>query len=326
MGFATSAHLNLTGDKTMGTVQQRFEVERPLASVYDAVARPVDLLEILPGVTGVQVVNEDVYRLIAGSSGATREIEVQIVSRAPGHSVAWRTADGKHFGTISLETLDGKRTAVTVQADTTAGENEALPASVVHDAVQALKRALQSPQVRITQGSGAREGGDFRRFASDLRHARGLFAQAADPFGLMRTFSRQFERVFGDAWRTAAVPRLPGVPDMVPILGFNPKVEVCEQQEQVRVCVDVPGVDENGLEIEIDAGALVIRGERRDARAQEPGQRRSEVYYGRFTRRVPLPEGIDRDNARATLRNGVLEILIPLTRTQPRRVPVEHTS
>ena len=323
MGFANSGHLNLTCEKSMATVQQRFEVERPVAAVYDALARPLEILESLPGITGVRLVNDDVYRLAVGPIGATRDVELQIASRTPGQSIAWRTADGTYFGSIRLEALGPERTAVSIEAETTAGEGDAVPASAVHDAIQALKRALHAPQVRITQGSGAREGMDFRRFASDLRTGRGLFGQAADPFGLMRTFSRQFERVFSDAWRTSAMPRLP---DIMPAFGASPKVEVCEQHEQVRVCLDVPGVDENALDVEIDEGALVVRGERRDARAHEPGQRRSELHYGRFTRRVPLPEGIDRDGARATLRNGVLEILIPLKRTQPRRVPVEHAS
>lgn len=323
MEFANSGHLNLTSEKSMATVQQRFEVERPVSAVYDALARPLEVLESLPGITGVRLVNDDVYRLAVGPIGATRDVELHIASRTPGQSVTWRTADGSYSGSLGLEAIGPERTAVSIEADTTMEQNDAVPASAVHDAIQALKRALNAPQVRITQGSGGRDGMDFRRLASDLRSGRGRLAQAADPFGLMRTFSRQFERVFSDALRTAAIPRLP---DIVPTFGTSPKVEVCEQQEQVRVCLDVPGVDENALDVEIDEGALVVRGERRDARAHEPGQRRSELHYGRFTRRVPLPEGIDRDGARATLRNGVLEILIPLRRTQPRRVPVEHAS
>jgi HSP20 family molecular chaperone IbpA len=48
------------------------------------------------------------------------------------------------------------------------------------------------------------------------------------------------------------------------------------------------------------------------------------LHYGSFTRRIPLPDGIDADSARALLRNGVLEIRIARHRREPRRVPVQH--
>lgn len=305
----------------MSSVQQRFEVDRPISSVYEALARPLEVLESLPGVTGVHLVNDDVYRLSVGEVGAGREVELHIIARMPPNSIGWRTADGAYSGSIALEPIGAGRTAVNVQAHTPEAQGDTAPASAMHDALQALKRALQSPQVRVTQGEEARS--EFRRFASDWRGSRGLLSHAADPFGLVRNLSRQVDRMFGEIWRATPVARLP---DLVPGLSLVPKVEVCEQDNQVRVCLDVPGVDESQLEVHIDEGGLTVRGERRDERANEQGQRRSEFHYGRFTRRVPLPDGIDKDGARATLRKGVLEILIPLHRSQPRRVPVEHAS
>jgi HSP20 family protein len=71
---------------------------------------------------------------------------------------------------------------------------------------------------------------------------------------------------------------------------------------------------------------LTVRGERHDDRGNDGGRRRSELHYGSFTRRMLLPDGIDADAAKAILRNGVLEIRIPLHRREPRRVPVQHAS
>jgi HSP20 family protein len=144
-----------------------------------------------------------------------------------------------------------------------------------------------------------------------------------DPFGLVRNLSRQVDRVFGDLMRATPVARLP---DFMPGFAANPKIDVCEQDKQVRVCLDVPGVDESQIEVDVDDGALIVSGERRDERAQDGGQRRSEMHYGRFTRRIPLPQGIDKEGARATLRHGVLEVVIPLQRSQARRVPVERAT
>ena len=313
----------------MATLQQRFEVDRPTSAVYEAISHPLEVLESFPAVTGVRLVSADVYRVSVGPVDRSREVELHITSRIPLQSVAWRSADGQYSGTITLEPAGADRTAVSVQADSAgSAETESPPASAMHDALQALKRALQSPQVRISHGSGdAHErslGAGFRRFASELRGSRAALAHPTEyPFHLMRTFSRQVDRVFGELWRGTPVAHLA---NLVPGLPWNPKVEVCEQNEQVRICVDVPGVDESQLNVEVDEGCLTVRGERHDERAQEPGHRRSELYYGNFTRRVPLPDGIDKAGARAVLRNGVLEIRIPLHRSQPRRVPVEHAT
>ena len=75
---------------------------------------------------------------------------------------------------------------------------------------------------------------------------------------------------------------MPGVP-------WSPSVEVCEQEDQVRVCIDVPGVDESNLQVQIEQGTLTVRGERHDERAGEPGNRRSEMHYGSFVRRSACP-------------------------------------
>src|SRR5581483_4517982 len=113
------------------------------------------------------------------------------------------------------------RTAVSVQAQTP--ESDGASASAAHETLQALKRALQSPQVRTTRGdSSAGPGAELRRFASEWRGTRGLISQAVDPFGVMRNRSRQVDRLFGELWRAAPVARLPELmprlPDMVPRL------------------------------------------------------------------------------------------------------------
>ena len=119
--------------------------------------------------------------------------------------------------------------------------------------------------------------------------------------------------------------RLPQlVPGLMPGFPRNPNVEVSEHEDEVRVCVDVPGVDESNLQVEIHEGSLTVRGERHDERSGERARRRSEVNYGSFVRRIQLPPGVDADGARAVLRNGVLEVRIPLHRREPHRVPVQH--
>ncbi len=307
----------------MGTIQQRFEVERPVGSVYDALVQPQAVLESLPRVTRVRSAADDVYQITLGPPDGAREIELALTAKVPFRKIEWRTTDGAWSGVVTLEPLGAERTGVMIAAESASGT----PASdgVIDDSVQDLRRALQSVSIRVGGAAQARSGyaGGGRHYASEWRDAAqsALTRPAEFPFRLMRTISRQMDRVWGDVWRGTPMSRLPHI---VPGLPWNPDVEVCEQDDQVRVCIDVPGVDEAQLQVEIDDGALVVRGERQDERASDGGHRRSELHYGSFTRRIPLPDGVDADGARAILRNGVLEVRIPFHRREPKRVPVQH--
>ena len=318
----------------MGTIQQRFEVDQPAAGVYEALSQPGDVLQKMPGVTGVTRIADDAYRVIFGDVESPRQVDVHLTRHPELRRVEWRTADGQWSGAITAEPIGPARSAVGVHAECAQADAAASPSpSAAHDALQAFKRVLQSRELRVSRGgegaarhdSGQFSGESARRYASEWRDAaRTAFTRPTEyPFALMRTAAQQVDRVWGQIWRGTPIARLP---QMVPGFVWNPNVEVCEHGDQVRVCVDVPGVDESNLQVEVDEGCLTVRGERQDERARDPGHRRSEMHYGTFTRRIPLPEGADAEGARALLRNGVLEVRIPLHRREPRRVPVQHAS
>lgn len=314
----------------MGTIQQRFEVDQPASAVYDALSAPHDVLQKLPGVTGATQVSPDLYRVSLGPVDAARVVDIQFVRHDALRRVEWRTIDGAWSGAVTVEPIGPARTAVGVHADSAADQNASPSASTIHDALHAFKRALQSREIGISHGAGGAHAGQrytesARRYASDWRStAHTAFTRPTEyPLALMRTFTRQADRLWDQMWRGTPLARLP---QMVPGLPWNPDVEVCEQDDHVRVCIDVPGIDESHLQVEIDESGLTLRGERQDERGTDPGRRRSELHYGAFTRRIPLPDGVDADGARAILRNGVLEVRIPLHRREPRRVPVQHAS
>jgi HSP20 family protein len=319
----------------MGTIQQRFEVDQPASGVYEALSQPGEVLQKMPGVTGVTRVSDDVYRVIFGAVDSPRQVDVHLTRHPELRRVEWRTADGQWSGAVTAEPIGPARTAVGVHAESAQADEPASPSpSVIHDALQAFKRALQLRTVHVSRGESAGRAGSYdrgdrygdaaRRFASEWRTAaRYAMARPPDPFGIVRNVTHQVDRLWGQIWRGTPMARLP---QMVPGFNWNPDVEICEHDDMVRVCIDVPGVDESNLQVEVDEACLTIRGDRQDERATDPGQRRSELHYGAFTRRIPLPDGIDPDNARAVLRNGVLEVRIPLHRREPRKVPVQHAS
>jgi HSP20 family protein len=72
--------------------------------------------------------------------------------------------------------------------------------------------------------------------------------------------------------------------------------------------------------VETDEGALIIQGERKfEEQENQRGVQRTERRYGRFYRSIPLPDGADVEQARATFQNGVLEIAVPVPAAQNKR-------
>src|SRR6476619_6040164 len=79
--------------------------------------------------------------------------------------------------------------------------------------------------------------------------------------------------------------------------GFSPAAEVVKDGDDAVVRVELPGVDvEKDVNVEVDKGQLVIRGERRDERSEDKGGRTlSEVRYGSFRRSFKLPAHVTSD-------------------------------
>jgi HSP20 family protein len=112
---------------------------------------------------------------------------------------------------------------------------------------------------------------------------------------------RSFEPLAGRAW-SAAWPHL----------------EVEETEGAYQVIAELPGLDEKDVEVAFSDGELVIRGEKRSD-ANDNGRRVSERFYGRFERRIALPD-IDEEKAEARFDKGVLTLTLPKSPTAQARV------
>ena len=172
----------------------------------------------------------------------------------------------------------------------------------------------ESTAGREHQAGGASGGSRGSRGIARRESAMPASAMlGASPFTLMRRFMEDLDRLF--------VGEAPGTE-------WAPPVEVVEREGRLVVRADVPGLEKDNVNVEIDDGHLVISGERRhEHEERHEAFLRSERMYGRFYRAVPLPDGADADHATATFKNGVLEITMPVTgRHQPRRLPVQDAS
>jgi HSP20 family protein len=107
--------------------------------------------------------------------------------------------------------------------------------------------------------------------------------------------------------------------------GFVPAVEVSESDDEVLVKAQVPGMKKEEIQVELADGGLTIQGESKEEKEEKKkNYYRREFSYGRFSRRIALPTGVDASKANAELRDGVLAVHLPKTE-EARRKSVQLT-
>ncbi len=122
-----------------------------------------------------------------------------------------------------------------------------------------------------------------------------------DPFGELASLRREMDRVFG---RLGFGEKEPGT--------WVPQIDVKTTGEDIVVYAEVPGMGRDDITIEVQAGTLTIRGERKsETEKTEEGWTIRERSYGSFERSLPLPEGVDPDTITAEYKDGVLEVHVP---------------
>ncbi len=98
-------------------------------------------------------------------------------------------------------------------------------------------------------------------------------------------------------------------------LGFLPKTDLYDAGATFVVRVDLPGVQEGDLNITVEGRTLTIRGQREADGPRDESYLYCERPVGRFARTIELPESVDADYVKATLKQGVLEITLPKNKT-----------
>lgn len=103
---------------------------------------------------------------------------------------------------------------------------------------------------------------------------------------------------------------------------FTPAADVRREGDTWKVCMALPGISPDQVEIDVVGHTLRVRGERA---IDENGQPiLNEITYGRFQREFTLPEEIDFKKVQATYRHGMLELTLPLAEAaKPYRITVK---
>jgi HSP20 family protein len=133
-----------------------------------------------------------------------------------------------------------------------------------------------------------------------------------EPTNLFASVQQEMNRLFDEAFR--------GFGASSPRFGAGwPSIEIAETDKEIRATIEVPGVDEKDIELFLQDGDLVIRGEKR-SETEDKDRRFTERSYGRFERRIALQQEVEEDKVGAEFRNGVLTVTIPKSARAEQRV------
>ena len=145
-----------------------------------------------------------------------------------------------------------------------------------------------------------------------------------NPFGLVRKSSSPLGRLFRDLWDD--FDRELGEQGALSRGEFMPALDVKEDENQLTVTAELPGVKKENIDVSIHGGLLTLKGEKRqEEETKEGGYHRIERCYGNFERRVRLPDYVDEQNVAATFKDGVLTLAMPKKEeVKPKVIPIKE--
>lgn len=138
------------------------------------------------------------------------------------------------------------------------------------------------------------------------------------PLRELRGMQEQMNRLLDLAWN-----REPGEELQEGV--WQPLVDIFENDEAVVIKAELPGVDQDDIEVKIEGTTLTLRGERKqDSEVRKENYHRIERYYGPFQRSFLLPQTIDQEKVQAACDKGVLTIILPKKELiKPKQVTVK---
>jgi HSP20 family protein len=145
----------------------------------------------------------------------------------------------------------------------------------------------------------------------------------------------ELERRMDDLMRSFFGPRIRLTRPVLPLFvskPFVPVTDVFVRDEDLVIRVELPGIAPEDIEVTIEDGYLVIRGERkREQEVKDEAYYRLEATYGTFERFIPLAEGFEESKIEALYTDGVLEVVVPaaakaLEPHEPKTIPVKTTT
>ena len=137
-----------------------------------------------------------------------------------------------------------------------------------------------------------------------------------EPFREFSTLQDRMNRLFRDTYGSED--------EALTSTAFAPPVDVYEDEHNITLKIEVPGIDEKDIDVRLENNTLTVHGERKfEKEEKEENFRRVERRYGSFTRSFTLPNTIDAENVTANYDKGVLNIkLAKKSEAKPKQIKV----
>lgn len=125
-----------------------------------------------------------------------------------------------------------------------------------------------------------------------------------EPLREISNLRREMDRMF-DRW-------MPDFDGGLEDLKLVPSAEMNETDTEIHLKLEVPGMEADDLDISVTDDSVSIKGERQsETKSDDERGVRSEFYYGKFERVIPLPARVKRDQVNAEYKNGILNLTLP---------------
>ncbi|MFZ0138143.1 MAG: Hsp20/alpha crystallin family protein [Candidatus Sulfotelmatobacter sp.] len=139
-----------------------------------------------------------------------------------------------------------------------------------------------------------------------------------EPFRELSTLQDRINRAFRESYREG------GQDESLATSSFAPAVDVYEDEHNVTLKIEVPGIDEKDIDVSLENNTLTVHGERKiEKEEKEENYRRVESQYGSFTRTFNLPPTVDSEKVSAIYDKGVLKVTLPKkAEAKPKQIKV----
>jgi len=139
-----------------------------------------------------------------------------------------------------------------------------------------------------------------------------------EPFREFTTLQDRMNRLFRNSFGPEAQDQ------SLSTSAFAPPVDVYEDEHNVTLKIEVPGIDEKDIDVRIENNTLTVHGERKfEKEEKEENFRRVERQYGSFTRSFTLPTTVDAEKVSAHYDKGILKVSLPKkAEAKPKQIKV----
>lgn len=139
-----------------------------------------------------------------------------------------------------------------------------------------------------------------------------------DIFEEIRKIERRLNRLFDDLWHSWSSGRISALPgaeeaEEIKVMPYRePLTDIIENEKEIKIIAEIPGVEKSDIKINATQDSIEISAEtKKEEEEKGKGYARRERRYTKFYRSFTLPKPVIPEKAKASYKNGVLEITIP---------------